>query len=113
MADTETPSDPLCDREGCDHLAAWDMAAIVFDEDVWLCSPDCARAYLETLETAPSGVFLHDPQFAVDRSEFSDAVTEDHVNIRWPVTGLEEANAAVARIESLYPTSFRPKETEA
>lgn len=83
------------------------MNAILVD-GVWLCSPECARAFVDELDAAPDSVTLHDPQFVLSREELSAEFGEDTSGITRTVDGADEAVSAIAEFESMFPSPFRP-----
>jgi len=106
MANQENIPDETCQSAGCESVTPCDMVSIRFGDDSF-CSPDCARAYLNAIKAPPPAIKLHDPQFSVDRAALPPAIGQDDVNIRRPVTGMEDALVAINEIEAMYPGGFR------
>jgi len=101
LPDTET-----CSRPDCEEPTPWDMLAVVLD-GTWCCSPACALDHLDTLETPPETVTLHDPQHHVDRDGLP-AVSSEAVHMRCDVVGMAEAIEAIRDAGELPPGQFRP-----
>lgn len=106
MENQITANDGTCDNTGCEELTPWDMPAIIIN-DAWFCSPNCAREHLEGIDAAPQSITFHDPQYAASRDELPSSVQEEDVDIRWPVSKMEDALESIQEIESAYPDKFR------
>lgn len=103
-----TDDEATCANPDCDEPTPWDMASVRLD-DAEFCSPECARAHLDRTgaESVPQRVTLHDPQFAVDRSDLS-GVAEDAIDIGRPIEHGADARRALDEIEEMFPGEFRP-----
>jgi len=66
----------------------------------------CALDHLDTLETPPETVTLHDPQYHVDRDGLPD-VGPTAVHIRCDVVGMAETIEAIRDAGELFPGQFR------
>lgn len=76
-----------CDNENCDEYTPWDMLAVIVTNSVF-CSPECAA---EACDDANADVWLHDPQFTVDRDVLgTDA---DVVGVQPPSSGPDAIHA--------------------
>lgn len=95
-----------CENTDCDEPTPWDMVSIIFDQRAF-CSPDCARQALESVETAPESITLHDPQFQVSRADLPAGVGEGDVDISRPVTSVDDGVAGLEAAEEMYPGTFR------
>jgi hypothetical protein len=101
----QLPDQDTCSRPDCEEPTPWDMLAVVLD-GTWCCSPACALDHLDTLETPPETVTLHDPQYHVDRDALPD-VSSEAVDIRREVVGMAEAIEAIRDAGELFPGQFR------
>jgi hypothetical protein len=101
----QLPDSDTCSCAGCESSTPWDMQAVVLD-GTWCCSPACALDHLDTLETPPETVTLHDPQYRVDRDGLP-GVSSKAVHIRCDVVGMAEAIEAVRDAGELFPGQFR------
>jgi hypothetical protein len=81
------------------------MAALVLG-GAWCCSPACALDHLDTLETPPETVTLHDPQYRVDRDGLP-GVSSKAAHIRCDVAGMAEAIEAIRDAGEMFPGQFR------
>lgn len=98
-----------CAAAECSEPTPWDMACLVFDDenDRAYCSTACAGDALDAREQAPETITLHDPQYAVDRDDLPD-VSADTPTIARPVSGIRDANVALAEFADMFPRDFRP-----
>jgi len=97
------PDDGTCSAPDCGEPTPWDMAAIVLDDEYY-CSPQCAGASLERMDSPPQRVTLHDPQYRIDRANFVH-VSEDSVNITREVPSMAAAREAIAQMTDVFPRS--------
>lgn len=87
-----------CDNENCDEQTPWDMLAVIAD-DLVFCSPECARE--SSLTARRAEVWLHDPQYTVDRETV--ALDPNTVQMQPPVKG----QAAIDAIEEIVDARWR------
>jgi len=107
---TEPPeNDGTCDNDGCSEPTPMDMPAIVMG-GFWFCSPTCAHEKISTLPAMMKHLTLHDPQFAMERDEFPEGVSDDDVGIRWVIENKEVALDLLEEIEEEFPGPFRVTE---
>jgi len=99
------PDTDTCSRPDCEEPTPWDMLAVVVG-GAWCCSPACALDHLDTLETPPETVTLHDPQYRVDRDGLPGGSSKA-AHIRCDVVGMAEAIEAVRDAGELFPGQFR------
>jgi len=102
------PDDGTCAHDDCEEPTPWDMAALIVG-DAWYCSPACAIEGVAAADTAPETVTLHDPQYTADREQLP-GVSAEAVNISRRVTGLDDADLAIAQATELVPGTFRVEE---
>lgn len=100
------PEDGVCDNDDCTEPTPWDMMAIHLGEE-WVCSLDCARSYLDTMDTAPETISFHDPQHSVSRETFVDVPT-DAVGVTISVDDIEETKDAIDELDDIIDIESRP-----
>ncbi len=92
-----------CAANECEERCPWDMSAIILNDDLVCCSPDCARDVLDWIR--PEKVTLHDPQYHTDRNGLG--VSEEEIQIESRVEDREDAEIAIDIIEERHSV-FRP-----
>jgi len=101
----QPPDTDTCSGTDCEEPTPWDMLAVVID-GVWFCSPACAAAHVDALETPPETVTLHDPQFHANRDAVAGAGPKA-VDISRAVVGMADADEAISAVSGMVEGQFR------